>query len=890
MAVNVFKLGSPGSDTDKEMTTTSKVAVQSQETLGDRKSIKKKKASVEKHDSEADDDGGKKSKKEKKHKRVSDGDEILNTESSKVNDGCQNHEKAFVNSDDDGSKRVKKKRRRVDCDLGNTAHKPKRKKKKSKEKIKTENREAEVKKSTKDPKDKRKKQKDSKSNEVIYEVSLTHESLQKELKRANMELASQATDMEEERAEEISAMQLFIHLKERELEISIAAKRLDQILFEGLRVEFGSGLETLNNGDVPTVTSFWQSVEETEYQRVYDSGIETYLAAFDQLKASKEGALREEHEEANKIITPDRAQLMGHPRPLSRPVGPILSDGSESLFTNPAITTRPFPVLWPHSHAIANHFPIGHPSFHYSSSSTLNSRVLSGCAPEKPFHISQLGMLQKYEDLLHKYLKKKFEDYKRNAFIERDLRCISTIQSMGKQLRETCHTSNANMDNIFKVFETCLSDYEASSKGPGKWQKFSVFLQQSLEGPIDDLTKRENSLAVKFYSVEEAMKHLKQKLNDSKEYRERITKLQKEIFMSQSRLVEGFMRKKVSTRKTQRMNKEDRTKIALIKRLEELKHLKSVKKREFLFIDEENVHKLAVMSGVFDALVILICNSSLTSIFHMISAKPKTTLRFMELGLVNSTMEMFVDSENIISEKALLVLDTTCESNEGRTIVSGNKLVMLILLKISEFTKKNLISVMWKICKPGDGTEVEEAFLLGVLKKLVVMLQVGCGEVTKECDEDDEKPDFNKKDELLGHPEDWDVFQGGDGLTPTRKEVSHHMVSSSTHLKKTSRRLPGSLPDDFQEVFSKSLLSYLPFIIDPSVLTTSKKFGSLPDDFKEVWKSSRRLQRNLLNDFQEVFQTTSMKSSDEVFFHINENESSLNVDADDFHEGCLVDF
>ncbi|WZZ17652.1 hypothetical protein YC2023_110741 [Brassica napus] len=40
-------------------------------------------------------------------------------------------------------------------------------------------------------------------------------------------------------------------------------------------------------------------------------------------------------------------------------------------------------MLWPHSHAIANHFPIGHPSFHYSSSSTLNSGVLSGCVPEK---------------------------------------------------------------------------------------------------------------------------------------------------------------------------------------------------------------------------------------------------------------------------------------------------------------------------------------------------------------------------------------------------------------------------------------------------------------------------------------------------------------------------
>ncbi|WZZ26276.1 hypothetical protein YC2023_009677 [Brassica napus] len=82
---------------------------------------------------------------------------------------------------------------------------------------------------------------------------------------------------------------------------------------------------------------------------------------------------------------------MGHPRPLSRPVGPCrssdrsvnFSKGSKSLFTDPAITTRPFPMLWSHSHAIANHFLIGHPSFYYSNSSTLNSGVLSGCAPEK---------------------------------------------------------------------------------------------------------------------------------------------------------------------------------------------------------------------------------------------------------------------------------------------------------------------------------------------------------------------------------------------------------------------------------------------------------------------------------------------------------------------------
>ncbi|KAF3552533.1 hypothetical protein DY000_02004861 [Brassica cretica] len=56
-----------------------------------------------------------------------------------------------------------------------------------------------------------------------------------------------------------------------------------------------------------------------------------------------------------------------------------------------------------------------------------------------------------------------------------------------------------------------------------------------------------------------------------------------------------------------------------------------------------------------------------------------------------------------------------------------------------------------------------------------------------------------------------------------------------TTSRKSSRRLPGSLPDDFQEVFQ----------------TTSRK-------------SSRRLPGSLPDDFQEVFQTTSRKSSDGV--------------------------
>ncbi|WZY88549.1 hypothetical protein YC2023_045284 [Brassica napus] len=64
-------------------------------------------------------------------------------------------------------------------------------------------------------------------------------------------------------------------------------------------------------------------------------------------------------------------------------------------------------MLWPHSHAIANHFPIGHPSFHYFSSSTLNSGVLSGCAPEKVTHPSTTPAqarltLEFFQDVLRK--------------------------------------------------------------------------------------------------------------------------------------------------------------------------------------------------------------------------------------------------------------------------------------------------------------------------------------------------------------------------------------------------------------------------------------------------------------------------------------------------------
>uniref|UniRef100_A0A0D3E0U6 Uncharacterized protein n=1 Tax=Brassica oleracea var. oleracea TaxID=109376 RepID=A0A0D3E0U6_BRAOL len=83
---------------------------------------------------------------------------------------------------------------------------------------------------------------------------------------------------------------------------------------------------------------------------------------------------------ANGPPTPVLSVRGSHPVPT---VGPLIFQSSESLFIDHAITTRSFSMLWPHLYGIANHFPIGYPSFHYSSPNTLNSGVLNGCMMKK---------------------------------------------------------------------------------------------------------------------------------------------------------------------------------------------------------------------------------------------------------------------------------------------------------------------------------------------------------------------------------------------------------------------------------------------------------------------------------------------------------------------------
>ncbi|KAL1165868.1 hypothetical protein V6Z11_A06G157400 [Gossypium hirsutum] len=283
-------------------------------------------------------------------------------------------------------------------------------------------------------------------------------------------------------------------------------QRLDQISLDKLRPEFRAGLDALtkfvfertrpkqvggtvltgpvligitqsyldalNNGAVPTISSSWQSVEEAECRRAYDSAAEIYMSTFDRTKPPDEVALREAHEEAiQRALAAYNASAVG--------VG---------------------------------------------------------------------SMRKKYEELLKKFFRKAFEDYKRNAFMEADMRCSNAIESMGKRLRAACHASDASIDNVVKVLDALLSEYEASYHGPGKWQKLAVFLQQSMEGPVLDLTKRlidqigseKSSLILKCRSIEDKMKLLSKQLEDSEKYKSEYLKRYDDAINDKKKLADEY--------------------------------------------------------------------------------------------------------------------------------------------------------------------------------------------------------------------------------------------------------------------------------------------------------------------------------------------------------------
>ncbi|PRQ45528.1 putative aminoacyltransferase, E1 ubiquitin-activating enzyme [Rosa chinensis] len=179
--------------------------------------------------------------------------------------------------------------------------------------------------------------------------------------------------------------------------------------------------------------------------------------------------------------------------------------------------------------------------------------------------------------------------------------------------------------------------------------------------------------------------------------------------------------------------------------------------RKLVSLDQKHVDAIMEIEGAIEALVKIIregpsvcptaTKASLSCVFYMISgASNEIKSRFVELGLVSLLLEMLVDAEKSLCERALGVLEGLCDCKQGREKAYENALTMPLLVKkmlrVSVLANEFSVSIIWKLCRnqngDGDGDDEEEikilmeALQVGAFQKFLVLLQVGCGDGIKD--------------------------------------------------------------------------------------------------------------------------------------------------------------
>ncbi|CAI8597179.1 unnamed protein product [Vicia faba] len=166
-----------------------------------------------------------------------------------------------------------------------------------------------------------------------------------------------------------------------------------------------------------------------------------------------------------------------------------------------------------------------------------------------------------------------------------------------------------------------------------------------------------------------------------------------------------------------------------------------------LLLKEMNVEELSKVEGVVEGLVKIIkepigssaTKACLTTIFKMVSSsknRVEVGERFVELGLVSFLLESIVDGEKGVCEKALGVLDCLCDCKKGKEVVKMNALALPLVIKkilrVSPLASSFAVGIVRKMCEKKEEGVLIEVIQLGAFQKLLVMLQVGCEEKTKE--------------------------------------------------------------------------------------------------------------------------------------------------------------
>lgn len=161
--------------------------------------------------------------------------------------------------------------------------------------------------------------------------------------------------------------------------------------------------------------------------------------------------------------------------------------------------------------------------------------------------------------------------------------------------------------------------------------------------------------------------------------------------------------------------------------------------------DRHTVEAISRTHGMCDALVGLVRNpvspqatkAALVTAYYLVSAADRAAARFAELGAVPVVVELLVDADKGTSEKALAVLDGVLCTDAGLGSARAHALVVPVLVKkmfrVSDMATEFAVSALWRLCSAADaGACHAEALRVGTFQKLLLLLQVGCGGVTKE--------------------------------------------------------------------------------------------------------------------------------------------------------------
>lgn len=177
--------------------------------------------------------------------------------------------------------------------------------------------------------------------------------------------------------------------------------------------------------------------------------------------------------------------------------------------------------------------------------------------------------------------------------------------------------------------------------------------------------------------------------------------------------------------------------------------------RAVVSFDQDKVDDVVKIEGALEGLMKLlkepICptttKASLLAMYYLVkpisdqSNKKAIAMSLTEMGLVQTLLEMLVDSERSMCEKALGVLDGICSQDEVRERARQNALLIPVLVKkilrVSDMATEFAVSILLKVVKIVDDEEKEaevvvEVLRAGAFQKLLLVLQIGSNEMTKE--------------------------------------------------------------------------------------------------------------------------------------------------------------